>query len=1657
MRRRPRLGRCFVLLMLLCASLIMPISDHVRAGEAASAPAIRYLYGSGSATGGKLITLRVELTTPAPTTGTKVRLSQSPVLLDLPSAVIIPSGQSSATVSVRSRAVSTDTSVTVTAKSGSVAKSRSIRILAPRLNRLTVQSRIRAGGYGRISVSLNGIAPVGGIRVQLHSNRPSLFQPPAEIVIDAGRSSASIAVAAASVPADRTIVVTAKFAGNATSATGTIHDYGTLLTPTPTQTGTATSTITFAPTVTSTPSSRPPSQTLTPSVTRTPIPSRTSSPTPTFSPGAMTFSLIQGGPIVVKGATIVFQVCVTTSAPFDRSISFSSSNQIVVLDSDIAPFIWIVPANANGFDLCTNVTMVGRVDLLPTTGVGEVLLKAFFEGSFVLSPAIVFANPTATATDVQPTLTATRTSTITVTPAPPTSTTTVPATSTPIPPTAVIDPISFEYLSGATQVLRGSTVHFRVCLVASPAQPVAISFSSGNLLVVSDDAVSPTVFSIASSATGADLCTIVSMTGLTGPRQLGIGDVSLRAWLGREYLSQSVSYLADAGTASPTPTNPPSTATSPPTNSPVPTNTVEVTSTMPATSTVTAVPTQTPPPTMPPTLTNSPAPTATKSPSATSTNTAIPTLSVTQSSTPTGNSVSITVPGDVLIYPRGATVTFQICLDTSPSTETVLAFISTDPKVTGNPGVSPETASIAAGAIGDSLCTTAEVTGLALPLSRGLGPVQLRVAIDTSYFFSPVVTFIEAVSTEQSSPTALPPASATGTATLEPILTATSTVTALPTETNTETAVSTSTIAPTSTFVSTVTPTATQIPSLTSTPTATPELPQIVIGLTSGSPTVTQGDTVIFRVCLASPPNAAESVSFSTSNGTVVLDEGIAPGSYLFPAFAVGADTCVDVSMTGRTTGIGTPGIGTVRLKVFAFGTFWFSDEVTFVAPTATATPDSPGTVTPTGTPTNAATTESTAIDTPSPSTTNTEIPATPPSSPTTAPTETTSSTSTATDTPTLSSLSSATPSPTATSTDAPTFTAQPTESPTTNPTDSATPFPPLTASPVPTHPLQSINFTPLLGTWTYGRGETVAIRVCVATSPEQDLSISFSSIEESVAWSADVDPQTLFIAAGSSGDDLCAVILLTGRTDIRHGTGSTRLRAYIGEIFDSPLITFLAEYPTSVASEVATVSATPSITSTASDTSTATPTEIATFTSTPTATNSPVDTPTIAESPTVAPTSTATETTAPTNTTTAIYTPTATSSPFDTPTNTGTPTVAPTSTATETTAPTNTATATETSTHSITATPIATSTPIDTATNIVTFSPTSQSSPTPPFTGDPIAITLTSGSPIVGRGETVSFLVCLKYSPDVATSIYFSTTDTNVVDLNSVSPPAELIAAGAMGQDRCLVVIMTGRTDGNRGIGSGRLRVNVEGAFFSDPVTWLSAYPTATSVPNTATSTTIPTPTMTSTPTPTETLVNTETATPTSTVTTTPTNTATATPTNCGQRDHPTNTATATFTDTATAHADRHGDRDPDRLRRLPLPTETATATPTDTATQSPTDTVTQTPTDTAMATSTDTATATPTETATATPTDTATATPTDTATGTPTETASATPTETATATPTETATAIPTETATATLRTQRRQCRPTRRLKLRRTLQPRRRRRPQRPPRLTLRRHRN
>src|SRR5687767_15854628 len=188
---RNPMRRTFHALVVILISLVMVAgaASPALASQNRASGSLRWVFISGSATGGKPITIRVTLWDVAPAGGTRVLLMSSNPVLKVPGIVTVPAGETESVIKLRASAVTEHTRVVVTARLGDRTRRATHVVLRPYLSSTTVQTRINSGSLGKITVRLSGIAPEGGVTVKLNSNRPSVLPVPSTVYLPAGKAS----------------------------------------------------------------------------------------------------------------------------------------------------------------------------------------------------------------------------------------------------------------------------------------------------------------------------------------------------------------------------------------------------------------------------------------------------------------------------------------------------------------------------------------------------------------------------------------------------------------------------------------------------------------------------------------------------------------------------------------------------------------------------------------------------------------------------------------------------------------------------------------------------------------------------------------------------------------------------------------------------------------------------------------------------------------------------------------------------------------------------------------------------------------------------------------------------------------------------------------------------------------------------------------------------------------------------------------------------------------------------------------------------------------------------------------------------------------------------------------------------------------------------
>jgi hypothetical protein len=181
-----------------------------------------------SVTGSKPSKATVALSNPAPAGGVVITLVSSDTsIATVPASTTIAEGQTSRTFSVATKAVTTTTTVEISATFDGVTKTASLTVFRPALKTLALSPATFPGGCGQSigKVTLTGKAPAGGVAVALSDTNP-VASVPTSVMVPDGTTSATFVITAPAVTSNHTGAVTATLDGLSKSKTLTVRPIG---------------------------------------------------------------------------------------------------------------------------------------------------------------------------------------------------------------------------------------------------------------------------------------------------------------------------------------------------------------------------------------------------------------------------------------------------------------------------------------------------------------------------------------------------------------------------------------------------------------------------------------------------------------------------------------------------------------------------------------------------------------------------------------------------------------------------------------------------------------------------------------------------------------------------------------------------------------------------------------------------------------------------------------------------------------------------------------------------------------------------------------------------------------------------------------------------------------------------------------------------------------------------------------------------------------------------------------------------------------------------------------------------------------------------------------------------------------------------------------
>ena len=170
-----------------------------------------------SVLGGTTATATVTIAAAAPSGGTVVSVSLVGGSASAPSSVTVPAGATQTSFPVQTVAVSADQNVTLSASLNGVAVSTPFVVATTKVVQITVVPNPLIGGSAATgAVSLNGVAPTGGMVVTLASAAAAMVVPKS-VTVPAGTTSATFAIKSTAVASDTPVTITATAKGTATT------------------------------------------------------------------------------------------------------------------------------------------------------------------------------------------------------------------------------------------------------------------------------------------------------------------------------------------------------------------------------------------------------------------------------------------------------------------------------------------------------------------------------------------------------------------------------------------------------------------------------------------------------------------------------------------------------------------------------------------------------------------------------------------------------------------------------------------------------------------------------------------------------------------------------------------------------------------------------------------------------------------------------------------------------------------------------------------------------------------------------------------------------------------------------------------------------------------------------------------------------------------------------------------------------------------------------------------------------------------------------------------------------------------------------------------------------------------------------------------------
>ena len=169
--------------------------------------------------GGKPSTGSLTLTGPAPVGGLTVQLSSDNAAATVPATVLVPAGKNLVTFVVTTKAVASRTSVKISAVANGVTVTQQLAVQALAVQSVVMKPVTVVGGTPAVgTVTLNGVAPAGGLQVDLTSNVVGVTVP-TKVFVPAGKNIVTFTATTEPVGSNLEVTLTARANGDQATST----------------------------------------------------------------------------------------------------------------------------------------------------------------------------------------------------------------------------------------------------------------------------------------------------------------------------------------------------------------------------------------------------------------------------------------------------------------------------------------------------------------------------------------------------------------------------------------------------------------------------------------------------------------------------------------------------------------------------------------------------------------------------------------------------------------------------------------------------------------------------------------------------------------------------------------------------------------------------------------------------------------------------------------------------------------------------------------------------------------------------------------------------------------------------------------------------------------------------------------------------------------------------------------------------------------------------------------------------------------------------------------------------------------------------------------------------------------------------------------------